>query len=116
MPTPKPVAWLHGEIKSPPFSAKARSTAGALLRQLQLGESLSMPHSRPMPAIGSRCHELRLRDADRNWRVFYRIDSDVILIMGVEPKATRATPRPTIDEWRRRLRNYDDGTRSGGRE
>ena len=114
MPTPKPVAWLHGEIKSPPFGVKARSVADALLRQLQLGESLGMPHSRPMPGIGPRCHELRVRDADRNRRVFYRIVPDAILILGVEPKATRATPRPTIDECRRRLRNYDDSTGSGG--
>jgi hypothetical protein len=27
----KPLAWLHGEIKTPPFSAEARIEAGVLL-------------------------------------------------------------------------------------
>ena len=43
----RPLAWLHGEIKTPPFSAAARIEAGVLLRRLQRGESLAMPHSRP---------------------------------------------------------------------
>jgi hypothetical protein len=48
----KPLVWLHGEIKTPPFSALARIEAGVLLRRLQRGETLRMPQSRPMPSIG----------------------------------------------------------------
>lgn len=51
-PTDKPLVWLRGEVKSPPFSAAARLEAGWLLRRLQAGEKLGMPHSRPMPTIG----------------------------------------------------------------
>jgi len=40
----KPLAWLHGEIKTPPFSTAARVEAGVLLRRLQRDESLAMPH------------------------------------------------------------------------
>jgi hypothetical protein len=58
----KPLVWLEGEIKTPPFSQAARLEAGYLLRKLQQGEALGMPHSRPMPSIGSRCHELRIND------------------------------------------------------
>jgi hypothetical protein len=47
----KPVAWRHGEVKTPPFSVAARIEAGVLLRRLQQGEKLSMPHSRPMPPL-----------------------------------------------------------------
>jgi hypothetical protein len=43
----KPLVWLHGEIKTPPFSANARLEAGQLLRRLQKGELLGMPHARP---------------------------------------------------------------------
>ncbi len=50
----KDVVWLHGEVKTPPFSALARIEAGYLLRRLQLGEKLSMPQSRPMATIGKR--------------------------------------------------------------
>jgi len=45
----KPLAWLHGEVKSPPFSKAARIETGYLLRELQRGKVLAMPHSRPMP-------------------------------------------------------------------
>ena len=76
----KPLVWLHGEIKTPPFSKAARVEAGALLRTLQDGEQVGMPHARPMPGIGARCHELRVRDEGQNWRIIYRIDSDAIVI------------------------------------
>jgi hypothetical protein len=42
----KPLVWLHGEVKTPPFSQEARIEAGFLLRQLQEGEILGLPHSR----------------------------------------------------------------------
>jgi hypothetical protein len=58
----KPLVWLHGEVKTPPFSARARAEAGFLLRLLQLGERLTMPMSRAMPTIGTNCHELRIVD------------------------------------------------------
>jgi hypothetical protein len=45
----KPLVWLHGEVKSPPFSATARIEAGYLFRLLQRGETLALPHSRPKP-------------------------------------------------------------------
>lgn len=56
--TDKPLVWLHGEVKTPPFSQEARIKTGVLLRQLQQGESLGLPHSKPMPSIGAHCHEL----------------------------------------------------------
>ena len=31
----KPLAWLQGEVKTPPFSQEARIEAGVLLRRLQ---------------------------------------------------------------------------------
>ena len=84
----KPLVWLHVEVKTPPFSQAARIEAGVLLRQLQQGENLGMPHSRPMPSIGVHCHELRVRDGDKNWRIIYRIDDDAILIIEAFNKTT----------------------------
>ncbi len=104
----KPLVWLHGEIRTPPFSRAARLEAGTLLRRLQDGESLGMPHSRPMPSIGPLCHELRVRDENQNWRIIYRIDADVIAIVAVFAKDTRQTPKPVIDRCKRRLRAYDE--------
>ncbi len=33
----KPLVWLHGEVKTPPFTAVGRQEAGMLLRLLQEG-------------------------------------------------------------------------------
>jgi phage-related protein len=109
----KPLVWLHGEVKSPPFSAAARVEAGVLLRRLQKGESISLPHSRPMPGIGPRCHELRVVDVDRTWRIVYRADTDAVVIAEVFQKTTRQTPQHVIETCQRRLRRYDDLTRGG---
>ena len=80
---------------------------GVLLRQLQQGVSIGLPHSRPMPSIEERCHELRIRDADKNWRIIYRIDDDAILIVDVFNKSTRAMPKKVIDICKKRLSKYD---------
>lgn len=104
----KPLIWLSTAIKSPPFSRDARLEAGFLLRKLQKGQRLEMPHSRPMAAIGERCHELRVVDIDTTWRIVYRIDSDAIVILDVFSKKTRPTPQSVIERSKRRLREYDD--------
>ncbi len=104
----KDIVWLHGEIKTPPFSLPARMEAGFLLRQLQFGEKLYMPRSRPMPTIGKRCHELRITDKDVTWRLVYRIDEDAIIILEVFEKKTGKPPKRAINVCKARLRNYDD--------
>lgn len=106
-PGDKPLVWLRGEVKTPPFSAAARLEAGWLLRRLQAGERLGMPHSRPMPTIGSRCHELRVIDAGKTWRLIYRLDPDAVVIADVFQKATTRTPDRVLTDCRRRLRQYD---------
>jgi len=103
----KPLAWLHGEVKTPPFSQEARIESGVLLRRLQQGETLGLPHSRPMPSIGAHCHELRIRDSDKTWRIIYRIDEDAILIVEVFQKTTQKTPTNIIDNCQKRLKKYD---------
>ncbi|MCA9232871.1 MAG: type II toxin-antitoxin system RelE/ParE family toxin [Planctomycetales bacterium] len=89
------------------MSTEARLKAGFYMRMLQGGESLSMPESRPMPSIGPRCHELRVRDTDSTWRVVYRIDPEVILVLEVFQKKTQQTPKAVIDICKKRLRQYD---------
>jgi phage-related protein len=106
-PTDKPLVWLHGEIKTPPMTVAARVEAGFLLRQLQSGELLDMPHSRPMPSIGRRVHELRIVDADVTWRIVYRVDPDAIVIGTVFSKKTQATPQREIEASQRRFSMYD---------
>lgn len=103
----KLLVWLKGEVKTPPFSQEARIEAGCLLRRLQRGESLGLPHSRPMPAIGPRCHELWINDVAGTFRILYRADPDAVVIVEVFSKKTKQTPRSVIDTCKRRLREYD---------
>ena len=107
----RPLVWLEGEVKTPPFSRESRIQAGLLLRRLQRGESLGLPHSRPMPSIGRRCHELRIPDEDVTWRIVYRLDSDAVVIGEVFAKKTGKTPKLVIDTCKRRFRRYDEATR-----
>jgi len=104
--TAKPLVWLKGEVKTPPFSTEARIEAGVLLRRLQRGEKLSLPASRPMPTIGAGCHELRVRDESAVWRIVYFIATDAIVVLEVFDKKARATPSAIVENCRRRLRSY----------
>jgi phage-related protein len=102
----RPLVWLRGEVKSPPFSRPARIEAGVLLRRLQRGELLGMPHSRSLPVVGPRCHELRIRDATRQWRIIYHLDREAVVILHVFAKTGRGIPAPVVETCRRRLRDY----------
>ncbi len=111
----KPLRWLAGEVKTPPMSGEARREFGYLLRMLQEGEKLSLPHSRPMPSVGARCHELRVNDENKTWRLFYRLDSDAIIILEVTEKKTQATSKATIQTCQKRLKSYEDYRKQKGR-
>jgi phage-related protein len=110
----RPVVWLGSEIKSPPFSTEARIEAGALLREIQNGGSLALPDSRPMPEAGAGCHELRVSDSERSWRILYCIDPDAIIVMHIFVKKTPRTPRSVIALCRKRLRAYRQATLEEG--
>jgi phage-related protein len=102
----KPLVWLHGEIRTPPFSTEARVEAGVLLRRLQRGDNIPLPHSRPMPGIGKACHELRIRDANKIWRIVYHVDTEPIVILEVFAKTAQQTPKSVIDTCKTRLKLY----------
>lgn len=74
---------------------------------LQSGMNLSLPQSRPMPSIGAHCHELRVRDENKIWRLFYRIDADAIVVILWTEKKTSKTPDEVLDLCRQRLKSYD---------
>ena len=66
-----------------------------------------MLQSRAMPVIGARCHELRVNDVNKTWRVVYRLDADAILILEVFEKKTKQTPTAVIAASRQRLQRYE---------
>jgi phage-related protein len=81
--------------------------AGELLRALQEGQVLSMPHAETLPSVGARCGALRVRDAGQNWRIMYRLDKDAVVILEVYGKKTRKIPDEVIDRCKDRLKTYD---------
>ena len=93
------------------MSQAARIEAGYLLRELQQGKNLEMPHSRPMPSVGARCHELRVPDERVTWRIIYRVDVDAIVIADVFAKKTAQAPQTVREACRKRLKEYDDATK-----
>lgn len=110
----KPVRWLNGQFKSPPFSFDARLEAGGLLGALQQGRQLTMPACRPMPRIGPRCYELRIKDDEtgkKEWRIIVRTDPDYVVVVEYFLKKTPKTPKAVIDLCKKRLSEYDSAHR-----
>ncbi len=108
MPQPpdKPIVWLKGEVKTPLFSQAVRLEAGLLLRRLQRGEALGLPHSRPMPSIGDRCHELRIPDRSSHGESSTMLRMMRFAILEVFSKKTRPTPLRVVNVCRRRLASF----------
>ena len=102
----KELYFVGTEIKTPPISTEARRETGFLLRLLQTGLHLSLPHSRPMPTIGKGCHELRINDKNNTWRIIYYVDVEAIVILDVFSKKTNKTPQKTVAVCQRRLQMY----------
>ena len=71
-----------------------------------------MPQAEPLPDVGQRCGALRVRDAEQNWRIMYRIDSDAVLILEVYSKKTRKIPDEVIDRCQHRLKRYDEAVKA----
>ena len=108
-PDRKRLRFLWCEIRTPPFGTNARWESGRALQKLQEGETLSMPLSRPMPSIGRRCHELRIKDDEKKitWRIVYRTDADAVLVAEVFGKTTKKTPQEEIELCKQRFAAYD---------
>ncbi len=76
---------------------------------LEAGEKLSMPLSRPMPTVWIGCHELRIRDRQEIYRIFYVIISrGSIFIPHCFQKKTQATPKKEIQLAQRRIKEFLD--------
>ncbi|MBW1836740.1 MAG: type II toxin-antitoxin system RelE/ParE family toxin [Deltaproteobacteria bacterium] len=109
----KSLVWMHGEIAAPPFSANTRIETWYLLRQIQKGIKLSLPQSRPMPTIGTRCHELRINDENLTWRIIYRLYTDAILTLEIFEKKTSKTPKSIIGVYKQRIKRYEADVKEG---
>lgn len=107
-PEEKPLARFKGvQISTPPMGEKARREAGFLLGRIQSGEALEMPQARALFSIAPGLYELRINEADKNWRIFYRTDADRILLIHQINKTTRTLPDKDKKLIANRLAVYD---------
>jgi phage-related protein len=59
-----------------------------------------------MPSLAKGCHELRIQDASRVWRIVYFVDPEAVVILEVFAKTTQRAPKGVLDASRARLRRY----------
>ena len=90
------------EIEGLDLVTRQRLTEALAL--LMSGENLGMPLSRPMPVIAHGAHEIRLKDRQGQYRVFYFVKArDAVLVFHFIKKKTQATPGHEIEVAQKRL-------------
>lgn len=102
----KRVVWNDNHFTVPPFTEASQLEAGTLLRQLQEGLPLGPPKAKPLPTVGPKCGELRVRDANHNWRIVYFVDDEAIVILDVFAKTSPQEQKQSIARCRTRLADY----------
>jgi phage-related protein len=61
-----------------------------------------------LPVIGKACHELRIIDRDKTWRIVYSIEVDAVVILEIFAKKTNKTPKRVIEVSQHRLNLYHE--------
>lgn len=88
------------------FPDVVKKEVGYLLFKLQKGESLAMPHSKPMPSVAKGCHEIRVKSEDGAYRVFYFLKvKDHILVFHAFQKKTQKTSLKDIEQGQKNLKD-----------
>jgi phage-related protein len=87
------------------FPEEIRGDLADALALLDAGLMLSLPLSRPMPAIGRGVHELRLRDSSGGYRVVYAlVNRGTVYVLHAFKKTTQATSARDLELARARLK------------
>ena len=87
------------------FPEDVRREFGKAIFDLQKGNKLSMPLSRPMPSVARGVEELRIKDRSGAYRVFYYTRlADSVLIFHAFHKKTQKTPPQEVALAQKRLK------------
>jgi len=87
------------------FPEEIRGDLADALARLDAGLMLSLPLSRPMPAIGRAVHELRLKDRSGAYRVVYALDTPgAVYVLCAFKKTTQETSARNLELARTRLK------------
>lgn len=89
------------------FPEDVRRELGKAIFDLQRGSKLAMPLSKPMPSIGAGVEELRVKDRNGAYRVFYYTKLvDAILVFHAFVKKSQKTPKAEIEIGKKRLKEF----------
>ena len=87
------------------FPEEIRGDLADALARLDAGLMLSLPLSRPMPAIGRGVHELRLKDRSGAYRVVYALGTrGAVYVLHTFKKTTQETSARNLGLARTRLK------------
>jgi phage-related protein len=111
--TERPITWVGTSLKDVRgFPADARRKAGHELFMVQIG--LAPSDWKPMSSIGPGVMEIRVHTQVEH-RVFYVAKfSEAVYVLHAFRKAGRSTPKPDLDQGRRRLQEVVRSRRRGG--
>lgn len=102
----KEIIWdstAKATVQSLPKETKRE--IGVLLLMIQKGFMPNMPQSRKMPTVHPSAFELRIKDTNGNYRIFYvLLNKEIILIPHVFTKKTQKTPKKEIENAKKRIR------------
>ena len=109
----KPLVWMHGKVKSPPFSAagphRGRNVAGTAPGGSDLGFCRTRARcGRPSNAATSADSGYERAVADR-----LRLDADAVIIVEVFSRKTPATPQACWPSAHAVSERHDRATRAG---
>ena len=89
------------------FPPVARQRAGYQLHLVQSGQNSS--DWKPMPTVGSGCHEIRVRDSGGTYRVLYVASiGDRVYVLHCFQKKSQRTARSDIDLGKQRYQQMKE--------
>ena len=92
------------------FPADVRKMIGQAILELQKGEKLFMPLSRPVKLVGPGVEEIRSKDSRGLYRTFYVSQmKDRIIVFHAFMKKTQKTPKQEIKTAKKRLKEVLNG-------
>jgi len=59
-----------------------------------------------MPSPGPRCHELRIVDEAKSWRIINHLSGEAVVLLEVFAKKSGRTPQRILRTCQRRLASY----------
>ena len=104
IPAMKTLYWLGTSLEDlKGFPAGVRIEAGTALRLVQQGAE---PRDwKPMPDVGRGVREIRIRDLEGAFRVFYLVESgDAVYVLHAFQKKTQRTSKQDLDKGKARYK------------